>query len=437
LCISWAETIQEKDMFRFLFKGIVRDHSRSLMPLLVIIVGVALTVILYSWVNGMFNNVIESNAKFQTGHVKIMSQAYAEQADKMPNDLAYIGVDTLLAALEKMYPEITWLPRIRFGGLLDVPDEAGETRAQGPAFGIAVDLLSENNRESDILNLKTSLVRGRLLQNSGEILISENFARKLEVYPGETVTLISTTMYGSLAVYNFTIAGTVRFGMAAMDRGAVIANLSDIQQALDMENSAGEILGLFNNFQYHEEDAYAAAAAFNNRFQNPGDPFSPLMITLRDQNGLAQMLDLAAFGIAIIIGIFLVVMFMVLWNVGLMGSLRRYGEIGVRLAIGEEKGHLYRSMLYESLILSVIGSLIGTAAGLAVSHYLQNNGINVASIMKNSSLMLSDVLRAEVRPGSYIIGFIPGIFAMLLGTAVSGIGIYKRQTSQLFKELET
>jgi putative ABC transport system permease protein len=37
---------------------------------------------------------------------------------------------------------------------------------------------------------------------------------------------------------------------------------------------------------------------------------------------------------------------------------------------------------------------------------------------------------------SFFIGFIPGLLATILGTSISGIGIYKRQTSQLFKELE-
>ena len=42
-------------------------------------------------------------------------------------------------------------------------------------------------------------------------------------------------------------------------------------------------------------------------------------------------------------------MSIVLWNAGLIGSLRRYGEIGVRLAFGEDKGRLYRAMIVESL----------------------------------------------------------------------------------------
>jgi putative ABC transport system permease protein len=34
-------------------------------------------------------------------------------------------------------------------------------------------------------------------------------------------------------------------------------------------------------------------------------------------------------------------------------------------------------------------------------------------------------------------GFIPEILSTLVGAGLAGIGIYKRQTAQLFKELET
>jgi putative ABC transport system permease protein len=42
-----------------------------------------------------------------------------------------------------------------------------------------------------------------------------------------------------------------------------------------------------------------------------------------------------------------------------------------------------------------------------------------------------------VTPVSYVIGFVPGLAATFLGRAVSGTGIYKRQTAQLAKEFES
>jgi putative ABC transport system permease protein len=130
-------------------------------------------------------------------------------------------------------------------------------------------------------------------------------------------------------------------------------------------------------------------------------------------------------------------MSIVLWNAGLSGSLRRYGEFGLRLAVGEDKGHIYRAMIVESMAVGIAGSLIGTAIGAGCAYYLQVHGFDIGSMMKNSTMMLTDIIRAQVEPLTFIIGFLPGMLATALGSAISGIGIYKRQTSQLFKELES
>ena len=50
--------------------------------------------------------------------------------------------------------------------------------------------------------------------------------------------------------------------------------------------------------------------------------------------------------------------------------------------------------------------------------------------------MMPGVFRAQITNATWYIGFIPGLVSTQLGTMLAGIGIYKRQTAQLFKELE-
>jgi len=423
-------------MIRFLLKGLLRDRARSLLPFITVVLGAALTVVGFSWTNGAISQIIESGAKFSSGHVKVMTRAYAREADLAPNDLALLGVGEIRSALERDYPGYYWTPRIKFGGLIDIPDENGETLAQGPAAGLAVDILSPESPERALLNLDKAVVRGRLPERPGEILLSEGFAERLGVGPGSTATLIGATMYGAMVVHNFTVSGTVHFGISAMDRGALIADIADVRTALDMEDAAGEILGFSRDSLYKGPETAAMAAAFNDTVRSEDGEFAPEMVTLRDQ-GMAQTLDLATSVYTLMLVFFILVMSIVLWNAGLMGSLRRYGEFGIRLALGEDKGRLYRSLIGEGVIIGALGSAAGTALGLGVSYYLQAKGLNIGSMMKNASMIITDVLRARVTTTSYVIGFIPGLAATFLGRAASGIGIYKRQTSQLAKEFES
>jgi putative ABC transport system permease protein len=94
-------------------------------------------------------------------------------------------------------------------------------------------------------------------------------------------------------------------------------------------------------------------------------------------------------------------------------------------------------MIFEAIYIGLIGSVLGTIVGLVFSYWVQEVGIDVGSIMKNSKMMMPSVFRANITTPAYYIGFIPGLFSIVLGTMLSGIGIYKRKTAQLFKELET
>jgi putative ABC transport system permease protein len=423
-------------VIRFLLKGLLRDRSRSLLPFLTVVLGSMLTVVGFSWLNGAISTIVEAGANFSAGHVKVMTRAYAAEADLAPNDLALEGAEALLAELRRDHPAFVWTPRVKFGGLIDIPDAKGETRAQGPAAGLGVDLRSPESPERRLLNLDKAVVRGRLPEAPGEILLSEGLARRLGVGPGDTATLLGATMYGAMAVRNFTVCGTLHFGIAAMDRGAVVADIADVRAALDMEDAAGEVLGFARDGLYSKKDTAAVAAAFNTAHAGePGD-FAPRMVTLREQGGFAQTLDFATAVYSLMLVLFIGVMSIVLWNAGLMGSLRRYGEFGIRLALGEDHGRLYRTLIAEGAIVGLLGSAAGTAVGLAISYYLQRKGLDIGGMLKNASMMITDVLRARVTAASWVVGFVPGLAATFLGKAVSGLGIYKRQTSRLAKEFE-
>ncbi len=423
-------------MIKFLLKGLLRDRSRSLFPVLTVSLGVMLTVMFFCWINGIKGNMMQTSAKLASGHVKVTTRAYAEEADQVPNDLALTDVAALVGTLRRDHPGLVWTPRILFGGLLDVPDERGETKTQGPVAGIAADLVGTLSPEPGILGLETALVRGRLPQVKDEILVSDELAQRLVLEPGGTVTLISSTMYGSLATANFTLAGTVRFGTGAMDRGTMIADLAAVQEVLDMADAAGEVLGFFPDELYREAEAESISAAFNATAGSGPDPFAPVMGTLRNQAGLGEILDMYSVVMRIIVGLFVAMMSVVLWNAGLMGNIRRYGEVGVRLAMGESKGHVYRSMVGESLLIGLAGTVAGAAVGLAIAYWLQVHGIDTSKLFENASFLMTTRMRAQVTWPAFIIGFGPGLLATFLGSAMAGLGIYKRQTSRLMKELE-
>jgi putative ABC transport system permease protein len=423
-------------MIKFLFKGLLRDKHRSVIPFLVTASGVMLTVLFHAWMTGVIGNSIEFNARFSSGHVRIMTKAYAENSTQSPNDLAIMGTDTLTGMIAAQWPEMEFAERIYFAGIVDVPDQEGETRSQGPAMGFGIDLLSPGTDEADRLNIPASLQSGRLPAAAGEALLSKEFADKLGIAPGEKFTLVSSSMFGELTMYNFILSGTVDFGTTALDRGTIIADISDVREALNMLDATGEILGFFREGTYDNDQASMVAGAFNSKYSTEEDEFAPIMTTLAEDKTMGFLVQYSGKLQGILVLVFIISMSLILWNAGLLGGLRRYGEFGMRLAIGEEKGHVYKTMMMESFLIGLFGSAAGLAAGMVIALYLQNHGVDLGAMMKNASIMMPRVFRAHITPETWYIGFIPGLISTQIGTMLAGIGIYKRQTAQLFKELE-
>ena len=86
--------------------------------MIVVALGVFLTVFMSGFLRGVFNDMTELNAKFTTGHVKILTRAYAENENQVPNDLALVDVKELINQLNTDYPDMEWVERIHTGGLL-------------------------------------------------------------------------------------------------------------------------------------------------------------------------------------------------------------------------------------------------------------------------------------------------------------------------------
>ena len=423
-------------MIRFLIKGLYYDKSRSRLPIIVVAIGVMLAVFLNAYITGFMGETVELNARFVNGHVKVMTKAYAENEGQLPNDLALTEVTALKKELSERFPDLDWAARIQFGGLLDVSDEYGETRSQGPTTGMGIDLLTSESKEIERLNIIESIVRGRMVQQQGEALLAEEFSRKLGVNPGDEVTLISTTMHGSMSMHNFKMVGTLSFGTEALDRGSIIVDIEDAQIALDMYDAAGVLLGLFDTGFYDDERALKITETFNADMDNE-DEYAPVMRSLTQEPSMGQLVGVMEIWSVYIIAVFIVAMALVLWNAGLLGGLRRYGEFGVRLAMGEGKNHLYRTLIYESVFIGFVGAILGTALGLFAASLLQGDGIDITGMMEGSAMMYPSAIRTRITPTDYYIGFIPGLLSTIVGTMLAGLGIYKRKTSQLFKELES
>ena len=426
-------------MINFLFKGLIRDRSRSFFPLIIITAIVSIIIFFSGFLNGIYNSLFFNTALVNSGHIKVVTHAYNLEYQLLPNDLAILESDKLIDNLDKQYQEYMWTPRITFAGLLDVPDNDGETLTQSPVFALGVDFLSNNSTQFEVWNLHDKITKGKVFSNENEILLSEKLAERLNISPGNVVTFIGSTMDGAFSTYNFLVSGIFNLNLGPIDKDMMIVDIKGAEIALDMENAASEILGYKKDLFFNDKETVSMRNKFNIQFSDTTDLYRPFMLALRDSNQMSTIVDFSNVIMFIIMALFLIVVTLVLWNMGIMNGLRRYGEIGMRLAIGETKGHVFKSMIIESLMIGFLGSFFGTIIGISVTSYLEKVGLDYSKAidsLNSSNFAMPNVFYPQVTSELFYIGFIPGILATVFGTMLAGRAIYSREMAQLFKELE-
>ena len=196
-------------MIRFLYKGLVRDSSRSFFPLIIITLIVAIIIFFSGFLNGIYNSLFFNTALVNSGHLKVVTHAYNLEYQLLPNDLALLDSDDFLKELNNKYEDYIWTPRITFAGLLDVPDDNGETLTQSPVFGLGIDFLSNNSKQLNIWDLEKKIINGKIFSNQNQVLLSEKLGERLDVKPGDVVTFIGSTMNGSFSTFNFEIPSSI------------------------------------------------------------------------------------------------------------------------------------------------------------------------------------------------------------------------------------
>ena len=422
-------------MFRFLLKGIYRDRSRSIFPVIVSCAGVFMVFFGGCFLEGALENFISANANLSTGHVKVVSYAYGQEKGNGSLELALELKKGFIEKLARDYPQFRWTKRVNFGGLLDIPDEKGETKAQSPVGCIAMDLVSPKSVEAKELRLEKALQSGRLPKKSDEILVSYNLAKRLGIRLNERATLLTSTVDGASTAGNFTIVGVIRFGIPMLDRSTAIFDIGGADYLLDMENSAAEIFGLARN-GFDRELIVNTARVFNETIKSK-DLYRPHMLTMMEQNNTEAMLAKMSVALSFVSFLFVFLMTLVLWNAGLINGIRRFSEVGVRLAIGERRRHIILSMLFESIVTGIIGTVLGIILALPLAYYFQEVGVDYTESFKDFSMMMSGVMKAKITTKSFVYASIPGVLASFLGMLMASWAIYQRKTASLFKELET
>lgn len=359
-------------IFNISFRNILRNLRRSLITIFSIVIGIIALLFLWGFNDGQYNNAIENFPLRYIGSFQIHKEGFF-LSPKLDKNIK--STDEIIKKIDSFELD-AWSVRLNAFALV-----AGEKTSTGMSL-VGID----PQKEKGVSILDDRVIRGRFINNddSYTAIIGFRAAKKLNVDIGDDIILLSNDSRGAMTADKFTVVGIVSTGDPKVDQMTVFVPLLDAQTMLAMEGKITDIIVQVPNDIIEKK--------INELEENINDQ-SLEFIKWYEISSLvkdAQTLD-AAFAL---IFMFIVVIIVIsgIANTVLLSMMQRTKEFGILLALGAQRSSLALIIAIETLVIGLVGTVIGTSSGLLLLKWLSVDGINIMNLVSSDDPSIMEMI---------------------------------------------
>lgn len=346
-----------KLVWKLAWRNIWRNRRRSIITILAVTFAVMLSIAMRGIQLGTYEVNIRHMVELFAGYLQIQRNTYQTNPTLQKNFHVDERIDSLLRGSPAIQAST---PRIVGDGLVSYQENSQGTVIYGvdPAGEAKVD------------KIVSRVVSGRFLTSSSgdEIVLGDKLMENLKAKLGDQVVVLAQGVDGSLGNLKYTIVGTVKTGLPDIDRSGAFIGLKAAQDLLvmwgrvnliavrlqDLSDIGPTITGLRDGL----EGTTLTALPWNEIM-----PDFEQSIRLDNVSGilmLAILIIVVAFGIT---------------NTVLMSVTERFREFGIILSVGMPQRKLATLVALETLIIVVIGLVLGNILAYGINTYFMHNPI--------------------------------------------------------------
>ena len=349
------------------WRNLWRNYRRTLIMLLAIAVGVWAMIFMTSLLRGMVDDMVRQGINTLPGHVQIHAAAYRDDPS-VTHGLP--APDKILLNILNSGQVKAWTSRIKVPAMISSEyDNRGIT------------LLGVDPEGELALGFKAAdIVEGRFLKGSDDsgIVIGRKLLQRLETRLGKRVVVMSQNPANAIADRGFRIVGVFKAELESREETVIYAGLDVIREMLGVGTEVSEIAVLGQNYREPEaltSNVRSAVAADHEVLSwLELDPYLATM--MRVMNG---------FVLVWMVVIFLALSFGLV-NTLMMAVFERVREIGLMRALGMRPSAIVYQILVESLMLLVLGLLLGNLLAIGTIIPLKD-GIDISAVSQGMEMM--------------------------------------------------
>lgn len=344
-------------LFKIAFRNVFRQKRRTILTGLTILGGFVLSALAIGISDGTYTSVIELFTRSRLGHIQIHAQGYLDKPSlyKTIDNFSEIG-----RRVQQLPGVASWTPRLYSAGLVAV----GEKSAGVQIIGI------DTEREIAATRFDRKIVAGRIFSQNAtpEAILGKGLAKVVHAEVGDEIVVLSQAADGSIANALYRVAGISDSGDEFADRMAFYLPLPEAQELLALPQRVHEIVVIAHDL----EEVDALTEELRATLAGPDLAIAPWQVFARSFYDAMKM-DQQGTWISLFI-ILLIVAIGVL-NTVLMSVLERTREYGVLKAVGTQPAQIFKLVLYEVNVITLVSVILGAACAVGLNYWLSLRGI--------------------------------------------------------------
>jgi len=339
------------------WRNIWRQPTRTILSILGMAFTSMLLVFMLSFQFGSYDTMKSSMLQISEGFGQFQVDGYKDD----PEISKIIPDPSALTAELARFPSISASTTRSTGFVLLANGER--------SFAAAIVGIDPAN-EPEVSTLSTLVKQGRALTpaDTNAIIIGDGLARNLRLNLGDPVTMLGTGLDGSVAADVLELVGIFKTGVSEIDRQIAQMPIARFDEAFLTEGGANVVAITGNDFYEIEglsTEMRKVAAKHDLVYLDWGE----IQPAIKSAIALDMSTAMLMYGTLVVVVVFIIL------NTLYMSVLERTREFGMLLALGMKPAQIGRMVWAEMILLSLLGSGIGIALGVAITSYFQSVGI--------------------------------------------------------------
>lgn len=350
-------------LLKIAWRNIWRSKTRSAVVIFAIASGLVGGLFASAWMNGMAQQRVLNTFSFETAHIQLHHPNFADNFDVKRT---INSTNQKLEEISKMAGVKAVTSRLKVSAMAATANK-----------NMGVTIVGVNpDTEKQVFGLykKIDSTSGNFFvsKRKNAIVISKALAKELKVKLKSKIVLTFQDYNGKITGAAFKVIGLYKTDNSPWDKMHVFVRDADLRKVLEIpKGQSHEIDILINEY----EQAGIISADIQKKY--------PELLS-EDWAEIQPYLSFISEYMDIYMGIFMIIILAALGfgivNTMLMVILERTKELGMLMGIGMNKKRIFTMIMFETILLALVGAFVGEVISMFLINYYGKTGINISSL---------------------------------------------------------